>query len=115
MRVARPGLMALLLFVAVEAAAQAPSRALAFTPSAVHALNQEREMDLQALDAFPGKRRDASAPSLERQGEWTLIGRLGPMNFTNLLDSDGGGVQATLRRNSHAHSGKIYIGIRRRF
>ena len=99
-----PCLIALLLFVAAEAAAQAPPHALALSPSTVHAFAQEHEMDLQALRA-----------SQERPERWMLYGRLGPMNFANPLDGDGGGVQVSLRRNGQGLSGKIYLGIRRRF
>ena len=49
--------MAMLLVAALEAAAQAPPHVLGFSPPAVRALDQEHAMDLQALDAFSGKRR----------------------------------------------------------
>ena len=121
------GVMVLLLLVAVDAGAQgygpgsldlveqAPAHLLGFSSSAPRAFDQEREMDLQAIDAYARKRRAAGFVASERPERWTLFGRLGPMNFTNQLDADGSGVQLTLRRNGHGVTGKIYVGLHRRF
>ena len=123
MRSTKPGVMALLLVVAmalllvvaVDAAAQAyppaslerieqaPPHVLGFSPPAV------REMDLQALDAFAGKRRAEGLRPLERPGPWTL----GLLNFQNQLDEDGSGRR--LRRTGPELGGQIYVGIHRRF
>jgi hypothetical protein len=127
MRSAGLGVMVLLLLVAVDAGAQgygpgsldlveqAPAHLLGFSSSAPRAFDQEREMDLQAINSYVGKRRAAGFVASERPERWTLFGRLGPMNFTNQLDADGSGVQLTLRRNGHGVTGKIYVGLHRRF
>src|SRR2546428_13867293 len=85
-----PGVMALLLVVAGEAAAQAyrpaalerleqaPPHVLAHSPSAIRALGHD--MDLQALDAF-AERRAERFGSLERSEGWRLYGRFGLLNF----------------------------------
>jgi len=52
---------------------------------------QEHAMDLQALDAFSGKRRTEGLRPLERPEPWSL------------------------RRTGPGLGGRIYIGIRRRF
>ena len=73
-------------------------------------------MDLQALDAFSGKRRGAEGlRPLERPEPWTLYGRLGLLNFQNQLAPDSSGTQLSLRRTGPGLGGRIYIGIRRRF
>ena len=72
-------------------------------------------MDLQAINAYAGKRRADGVRTVERPGRWMLFGRLGPMNITNQLDTGSDGVRFTLRRNSHGLGGKIYIGIHRNF
>jgi hypothetical protein len=124
MRSAKPGVealrlvavMAMLLVAALEAAAQAPPHVLGFSPPAVRALDQEHAMDLQALDAFSGKRRGTEGLSpLERPEPWTLYGRLGLLNFQNQLAPDSSGTQLSLRRTGPGLGGRIYIGIRRRF
>jgi hypothetical protein len=126
MRRAMPGVMALLLVVGGEAAAQAyhpasldrfeqaPPRVLGLSPMFVRALHQEHEMDLQALDAFGGKPRADALRPLERPGPWTLYGRLGFANFQNQLDPDRSGVRFSWRRTGPS-LGKISIGIHRRF
>jgi hypothetical protein len=126
MRSARLGVMALLLVAAAEAAAQgyrpgsldlaeqAPAHLLGLSSSASRAFDQEREMDLQALNAYAGKRRAAGPRAVERTGHWTLYGRLGFVNFHNQLDSNGG-VQFSWRRSGPGFGGKINIGIHRRF
>jgi len=127
MRSAKPGVMALLLVVAVEAAAQAYRPASldrveqarphlpGLSPSAVRAMDQEHEMDLQALDAFEGKRRADLFRPLERPGPWKLYGRFGLVNFQYQLDPDSSGMQFTWRRTGPGLAGKIYVGIHRRF
>ena len=123
MRSAKPGVtalrlvaaMAMLLVVAVEAAAQAPSHVLGFSPPAVRALDQEHAMDLRALDAFAGKRRAEGLRPLERPAPWTLYGRFGLLNFQNQLDADSSGMRFTLRRTGPGLGGRIYVGIHRRF
>ena len=103
-----PGVMALLLVVAGEAAAQA------YPPSAIRALDQEREMDLQALDAF-GERRADSLRSSERPGTWTLYGRFGVVNFQDRLAPEGSDALFTWRRTGPGLGARIYVGVRRRF
>jgi hypothetical protein len=126
-RSAGPGVMTLLLIVAVEAAAQAyrlaplecveqaPRHLLDLSPSFVRALDREHEMDLQALDAFAGTQRADGLRSLERQQLWTLYGRLGLVNFQNQLHPDSSGMQFSWRRTGPQLGGKIYLGIHRRF
>ena len=124
MRRVMPGVMALLLVAAGEAAAQAyrpasldqfeqaPPHVLAQSPSAIRALGHD--MDLQALDAF-GEQRAGRFSSLERSKGWRLYGRFGLLNFQDELDPDGGGVQVSWRRTGPALGAKIYVGIHRRF
>jgi hypothetical protein len=78
-------------------------------------LNQEHEKDLQALDAFGGKRRADGLRPLERPESWMLYGRFGLLNFQNQLDPDNSGMRFTLRRTGPGLGGKIYVGIHRRF
>ena len=115
MRSAKPGVMALLLVVAVEAAAQAPPHVLGFSPPVFRTLDQEHAEDLQALDAFSGKRRAEGLSPLGRPEPWTLYGRVGLLNFQNQLAPDSSGTQLSLRRTGPGLGGRIYIGIRRRF
>jgi hypothetical protein len=124
MRRVMPGVMALLLMVAGEAAAQAyhpaslerfeqaPPHVLAHSPSAIRALGHD--VDLQALDAF-GERRAERFSRLERSERWRLYGRFGLLNFQNQPDPNGSGVQVSLRRTGPALGAKIYVGIHRRF
>ena len=113
MRSARPGVMVLLLVVAAQAAAQA------YRPAAPdylgHAFDREREMDLQALDAFAKKRSAEGSRPLERPGPWMLYGRLGVVNFQNQLDAQGHGLEFSWRRTGPGLTGKVYVGIHRRF
>lgn len=113
MRSARPGVMALLLVVAAGAAAQA------YRPASLdrlgQALEREHETDLQAFDAFQGKRSAEGFRPLERRGPWTLYGRLGLLNFKNELDPDSSGMQYSWRRTGPGLGGRIYVGIHRRF
>jgi hypothetical protein len=124
MRRVRPGVMALLLAVAAEAAAQAyrpaslerfeqaPPHVLAHSPSAIRASGHD--MDLQALDAFAERRAERLGP-LERSEGWRLYGRLGLLNFQDEPDQNGSGIRVNLRRTGPAPGTKIYIGIHRRF
>jgi hypothetical protein len=103
MRRVMRGVMALLLVVAGEAAAQAyPIRALG------------HDMDLQALDAFAERRTERFGP-LERSERWRLYGRFGLLNFQDQPDPNGSGVQISWRRTGPALGTKIYVGIHRRF
>ena len=127
MRSAKPGVMALLLVVAAEVGAQAyhpaslerfeqaPPHLLGLSPSIVRAFDQEHEMDLQALDAFGGKRRADGFGPLERPERWMLYGRFGLVNFQNQLGAESSGVQFTWRRTGPGLGGKISVGIHRRF
>ena len=124
MRRVRPGVMALLLVVAGEAAAQdylpasldrfeqAPPHVLAHSPSAIRALRHD--MDLQALDAFGERRAERFGP-LERSEGWRLYGRFGLLNFQNQSDPNGSGIRVSWRRTGPALGTKIYVGIHRRF
>jgi hypothetical protein len=125
-RVAMPGIMALLAACAGEAAAQAyPPQALErFEAAPPLALQLSpfgmRELDeLHGVDLFGGKRRfDPFDRSLEQRPQaWTLFGRLGVINYQNQLDrDDGSGGQITLRRSGPSIGGaRISFGIRRRF
>ena len=114
MRSAKPGVMAVLLAVALEAAAQA------YRPASLEPFEQvpprlQHEMDLQALDAFAGKRTARDLRSSERPGPWTLYGRLGLLNFQNALEPDSSGLRFTWRRTGPRLGGRIYVGIHRRF
>jgi hypothetical protein len=119
--------MVLLLVIAVDASAQGyrpgsldvveqgPAHLLGFSPSAPRAFEQEREMDLQALNAYVGKRRAAGPRPVERAGHWTLYGGLGLVNFHNQLDPGGEGVKFSWRRSGPGLGGRIHLGIHRRF
>jgi len=125
-RVAMPGIMALLAACAGEAAAAglpaaalerfeaAPPLALQFSPFGMRELDE-----LHGVDLFGGKRRfDPFDRSLEQRPQaWTLFGRLGVINYQNQLDrDDGSGGQITLRRSGPSIGGaRISVGIRRRF
>ena len=123
MRRVMPGVMALLLVVAGEAAAQAyhpasldrfeqaPPHVLAHSPSSIRALGHD--MDLQALDAFGERRAERFSP-LERSERWRLYGRFGLLNFQNEPDRDGG-IRVSWRRTGPALGARIYVGIYRRF
>lgn len=124
MRSTKPGVeamrlvvaMVMLLVAALDAAAQAPPHVLGFSPPVFRTLDQEHAEDLQALDAFSGKRRGAEGlRPLERPEPWTLYGPLGLLNFQNQLAPDSSGTRLSLRRTGPGLGGGIYIGIRRRF
>jgi hypothetical protein len=102
MRRVMPGVMALLLVVAGEAAAQT------YRPASLD------DMDLQALDAF-GERRAERFRPLERSEGWRLYGRFGLLNFQNEPDPNGSGIRVSWRRTGPALGTKIYVGIHRRF
>ncbi|TMH84810.1 MAG: hypothetical protein E6H44_14530 [Betaproteobacteria bacterium] len=124
MRRVMPGVMALLLAVAGEAAAQAyhpaslerfeqaPPRVLAHSPSAIRALGHD--MDLQALDTFAEQRAERLGP-LERSEGWRLYGRLGLLNFQDEPDANGSGIRVSCCRTGPELGSKIYLGIHRRF
>jgi len=77
-------------------------------------MNLEREMDLQALDAFGGKGRVDSLRPLDPPTAWTLYGGLGVVNFQNQLEPGSSGVHFSLRRTG-PRLGKISVGLYRRF
>ena len=109
-RSAKSGVVALLLAVAAQAAAQAPA--------ALDRIDQARwqhESDLQALEAFAGRRPAGGTGPLERPGSWTLYGRLGLLHFQNHVDVHDSGTRFTLRRTGPGLGTKIYVGIHRRF
>lgn len=123
-------LMALLLFAPRNAAAEpprldpferaneAPSLALGLSPDQVRRLDLEFDDDLRALDAFGGKRRvNGLRERLERRGAWTFYGRLGLLNFQNQLDPQQGAssMRFTWRRTGPRLTGRVYIGIHRKF
>ena len=124
MRRIMPGVMALLLAVAGEAAAQAyhpaalerfeqaPPHVLAHSPSAIRALGHD--MELQALDAFAERRAERFGP-LERSEGWRLYGRFGLLNFQDEADPNGSGIRVSWRRTGPELDTKIYLGIHRRF
>ena len=125
-RLAMPGIMALLANCAGEAAAQAypphalerfeaaPPLALQLLPSGMHEFDE-----LHGVDMFGGKRRvDPLDRSLEQRPQaWTLFGRLGAINYQNEFDRDSGsGGQFTLKRSGPSVGGtRISFGLRRRF
>ena len=115
---ARTGLLALLLAVAAQAAAQAPPHALFLSASAVQAFAREQASDLQMLTAVEGSKQRAGkvrAP-LVRPDRWTLFGRVGPLRFANQLDAGTDGMQFALRgNNSQGLQGKFYLGIHRTY
>jgi len=75
-----PGMMALLLAVAGEAAAQA------YHPASLDRLEQ----------APPGERRAERFGPLERSEGWRLYGRFGLLNFQNEPDPNGSGYTGQL-------------------
>ena len=122
--------MAALLFVS-EASAQmyrpesfgaapaAPSLALGLSGAGSYAL--ESQFD-QAKDVFAfqvyggGKRLDNLNIShgIDRPGPWVLYGRFYLLNFQNQLTEEPG-VSIGFKRTGPSISGRIYIGIRKRF
>jgi hypothetical protein len=129
-RVAMPGVMALLAVYAGEAAAQAyspqalerfeaaPPLALQLSPYGMRLLQSEFD-GLYSAEMFGGKRRfDPFERSLEQRSQaWTLFGRLGVIHYQNQLDRDSGsGGEITLKRSGPSIGGaRISFGLRRRF
>jgi len=99
MRRVMPGVMALLLAVAGEAAAQA------YHPASLERFEQ----------APPGERRAERFGPLERSEGWRLYGRFGLLNFQNEPDPNGSGIRINWRRTGPALGTKIYVGIHRPF
>jgi hypothetical protein len=98
--------------------AHAPSLVLGMSSDQVRRLDLEFEDDLRALDAFGGKRRvNGLSRALERRGAWTFYGRLGLLNFQNQLDPQQGAsnMRFTWRRTGPRLTGRIYVGIHRKF
>jgi hypothetical protein len=118
--------MALLLVAALDVAAQAPHPSfdrveqmpphlLGFSSSVVYALERERNMDLEAFDV-PSRRRGANGFLVPRTPQmWTLYGGLGFLSFQNKLEHDSGGVQFKLGRSGPRLTGRLYLGIHRRY
>jgi hypothetical protein len=103
--------------VAVEAQpVSEPSVVLQMSPSGIKALNQEFDDDFQALDAFGGVRKDRFLRSMPTTPKhWQLYGRLGLLNFQNELKDESSGTRWSLRRSGPKLTGKVYVGIHRRF
>ena len=94
-----------------------PAVVLQLSSSGVRALNQEFDDDFQSLDAFGGARKDRFLRSLAPTPKyWMLYGRLGRINFQNEIKEQGAtGTRFSLRRSGPRLTGKVYIGIHRRF
>ena len=93
-----------------------PSVVMQLSPSGIRSLNQEFDDDFQALDAFGGQRKDRFLRSIEPTPKyWTMYGRLGLLNFQNELKEPGAGTRWSFRRSGPKLTGKIYVGIHRRF
>lgn len=93
-----------------------PSLVMQLSPSGIKSLNQEFDDDFQSLDAFGGQRKDRflrDIPSTPKH--WQLYGRLGLLNFANELKDEGSNTRWSLRRSGPKLTGKVYIGIHRRF
>jgi hypothetical protein len=107
--------MALLIPIA---RAEEPPLTQVLSDGQVRRLEQEFRDDLHALDAF-ARQRPSGAPngaSAERPGPWMLYGRLGPLNFRNELEPQSpGGVRFGLGRTGPRLTGRVYIGLHRRF
>lgn len=121
-------LMGLLACVVPDAAAEpsrfdpandVPALAHGLSPGQVRRLEFEFDDDLRALDAFAGKSNKMAGlgKTLEERGAWTLYGRLGVLNFQNELDPKQGGASMRLKlgRTGPKLTGRIYIGIHRKF
>jgi hypothetical protein len=81
-------------------------------------VQQESRDELDALDAFARQRPAGglSGAPLERPGPWILYGRLGPLNFRNELEQwSSAGTRFGWSRTGPALTGRLYIGIHRRF
>lgn len=107
--------MALPEVARAQFAGNEPPVVMQLSPSGIRSLNQEFDDDFQALDAFGGQRKDRFLRSIEpRPKYWTFYGRLGLINFQNEL-KDQSSTRFTLRRSGPKLTGKIYVGIHRRF
>jgi hypothetical protein len=129
-RISVPGVVVLLLCVALDAAAQGfgespaagsmPRLALGLSSAGVRALNEEFDDDLRTLNSFSfggGRRADQSTVgSFERPKPWMLYGRVGVLNFQDELDpSRSEGARITLKRTGPKLTGHYYVGIHRTF
>ncbi len=93
-----------------------PSVVLQLSPEGVRSLNQEFDDDFRSLDAFGGQRKDRFLRSIPAQPKhWQFYGRLGLLNFQNELKDDSGGTRWSFRRSGPKLTGKVYVGIHRRF
>lgn len=103
----------------VAAEEDAPALALGISSDQVRRLEVEFDEDLRALDAFAGKPKKIAGlgRSLEERGVWTFYGRLGFLNFQNDLDPKEGGTSMRFRlgRTGPKLTGRVYIGIHRKF
>lgn len=125
-RFALPCIVAALLFASEVSAqvyrpepfdpgAAAPSLLLGLSPGAIHELN--RGEDVLAFQVFGGGRRLDSlsvSSGYDRPGPWVLYGRFYLLNFQNQLTEEPG-VSVGFRRTGPSISGRIYVGIRKRF
>jgi len=100
------------------ARAEEPPLTLALSDGHVRRLEQELRGDLDALDVF-ARQRPAGALSgapAERPGPWMLYGRLGPLNFRNELEpQSSGGTRFGLGHTGPRLTGRVYVGLHRRF
>jgi hypothetical protein len=114
----RLGLTVVLLAVAFDATAQAeqlPPHLLGFSSSLVYALQHEREKDVQGFDTRNGTRGANGFLTPRSPQMWTLYGGLGFLSFHNRLEHDSGGVRLKLGRSGPRLTGKLYLGIHRRY
>ena len=127
-RIAMPGMVATLLVMSADAAAQAfhaaagasmPSVVLRISPDLARALDEEFAEQARALDAFDGKSRvdRYTRAQIEKPVPWTFYGRLGLVNFRNRLEPQRfDGVQFSFRRTGpNPGVGRYYVGIHRQF
>ena len=129
-RLAIFSVMAALLCACADAAAQpyrpesfgrpeaSPALALGLALSAIQVLNNELDADFEALGAFRGKRVDDYGLNRVRDGtnRWSLYGRFGLMNFRNQIGQQPiADTEFTWRRTGPSLTGRIYVGIHRRF
>lgn len=88
-----------------------------FGGGSVRLLDEEFQADVYVLGAFASKRLDRFERSggVERPTDWTLYGRLGPMNFANRLEDSAQGLHFSFRRQGPKLTGRVYIGVHRTF
>ena len=128
MQIARFGVIAVLLVIAVDASAQAYSPAalepiglatpqqFGLAASSVHAMVRDNEMEMQMIDVLGKKQPRANRfQTPGRSGPWTLYGRIGILGMQNQLGGDSAGMQFSLRGGGPGFAGKFHIGIHRRF